>query len=201
SGQANIIGIVMCKTLLGRVEGTCITCAKFEKVMHQYSTILSIQELVHDILINLKKIVFKSNKVIVRDIIATLTKAIHLDIKLKVEKDSGYCKYFFIEIWTNGSVIPKEALYEASQSLIDLFIPFLHAEKEEVMHGLGNKNQSNMLHFSSPPSKDRMKKEMTFKHIFIDQLELPAKAYNCPKRVDDDLMKIKKFEKNLLNKY
>jgi len=93
-------------------------------------------------------------------------------------------KYFFIEIWTNGSVIPKEALYEASQSLIDLFIPFLHAEKEEVMHGLGNKNQSNMLHFSSPPSEDRMKKEMTFKHIFIDQLELPAKAYNCPKRVD-----------------
>jgi len=61
SGQANIIGIVMRKTLLGRVEGTCITCAKFEKVMHQYSTILSIQELVHDILINLKKIVFKSN--------------------------------------------------------------------------------------------------------------------------------------------
>jgi DNA-directed RNA polymerase alpha subunit len=51
----------MRKTLLGRVEGTCITCAKFEKVMHQYSTILSIQELVHDILINLKKIVFKSN--------------------------------------------------------------------------------------------------------------------------------------------
>jgi DNA-directed RNA polymerase alpha subunit len=51
----------MRRTLLGRVKGTCITCEKFEKVMHQYSTILSIQELVHDILINLKNIVFKSN--------------------------------------------------------------------------------------------------------------------------------------------
>jgi DNA-directed RNA polymerase subunit alpha len=43
-------------------------------------------------------------------------------------------KILFIEIWTNGSVAPKEALYEAFRSLIDLFIPFLHADKEEVMH-------------------------------------------------------------------
>jgi DNA-directed RNA polymerase subunit alpha len=122
-------------------------------------------------------------------------------------------KIFFIEIWTNGSLIPKEAFYEASRSLIDLFIPFLHVEKEEVMHGLRNKIESNTFHFSSSPSKDKMEKETTFKHIFIDQLELLAKAYNCPKRVDvhtisnllsynqDDLMKIKKLERNLLNKY
>ncbi len=54
-----------------------------------------------------------------------------------------------------------------------------------------------------------MEKEMTFKHIFIDQLELPARAYNCPKRVDvrtisdllsynqDDLMKNKKIWKEI----
>jgi len=83
-------------------------------------------------------------------------------------------------------------------------------EKEEVMHGLGNKIESNMFHFSSSPSKDKMEKETTFKHIFIDQLELPAKAYNCPKRVDvhtisnllnynrDDLMKIKKIGKKFV---
>jgi len=91
---------------------------------------------------------------------------------------------FFIETWTNGSVTPKEALYEASRSLIDLFIPLLHVEKEEVMHGLRNKIGSNTFHFSSSPPKDKMEKQTTFKHIFIDQLKLPAKAYNCPKRVD-----------------
>jgi DNA-directed RNA polymerase subunit alpha len=91
-----------------------------------------------------------------------------------------------------------------------MFIPFLHAGKEEVMHGLGNKNESNMLHFSSSPSEDKMEKEMTFKHIFINQLELLAKAYNYPKKIDvhmisnllsyshDDLMKIKKFEKKFV---
>lgn len=37
----------------------------------------------------------------------------------------------FIEIWTNGSFTPKEALYEASRNLIDFhFVPFLHAEEE-----------------------------------------------------------------------
>jgi len=86
-------------------------------------------------------------------------------------------------------------------------VPFLHVEKEEIMHGLGNKNEFNTLHFSSSSSKDKMEKEMNFKYIFIDQLELPTRAYNCPKRVDvhmisnllsynqDDLMKIKKFRK------
>jgi DNA-directed RNA polymerase subunit alpha len=55
-----------------------------------------------------------------------------------------------------------------------------------------------------------MEKEMTFKHIFIDQLELPSRAYNYPKRIDvhtifnllsysqDDLMKIKKIEKKFV---
>nr|AND48301.1 alpha subunit of RNA polymerase [Eosphagnum rigescens] len=274
SGQANTVGIAVRRALLGGVEGTCITHAKFEKVTHEYSTILGIQESVHDILINLKEIILKSNscetqkaflsifgprKVTARDIvfppsvevidttqyIATLTQAIPLDIELKIERDCGYrtqdsIKYadgyfsvdavftpirnanysvhssenknetqeiLFIEIWTDGSVTPKEALYEASRSLIDLFIPFLHAEKEEVMHGLENKNESNMLYFSSSPSEDKREKEMTFKHIFIDQLELPARAYNCPKRVNvhtisdllsysqDDLMKIRNFGK------
>ncbi|KAK9180501.1 hypothetical protein WN944_026665 [Citrus x changshan-huyou] len=38
----------------------------------------------------------------------------------------------FLEIWTNGSLTPKEALHEASRSLIDLFIPFLQAEDENL---------------------------------------------------------------------
>eukprot|EP01018_Ginkgo_biloba_P003003 Gb_36750 [translate_table: standard] len=35
----------------------------------------------------------------------------------------------FPEIWTNGSLAPGGALYEASCNLIDLFIPFMHAEE------------------------------------------------------------------------
>jgi DNA-directed RNA polymerase subunit alpha len=54
---------------------------------------------------------------------------------------------------------------------------------------------------------EEMTKDTVFKHIFIDQLELPARAYNCLKRVDvhtisdllnyseNDLVKIKNFGK------
>ncbi|RYR34687.1 hypothetical protein Ahy_A10g049686 [Arachis hypogaea] len=38
----------------------------------------------------------------------------------------------FLEIWTNGSLTPKEVLYEDSRNLIDLFIPFLHAGEENL---------------------------------------------------------------------
>ncbi|RWR97898.1 RNA polymerase alpha subunit chloroplast [Cinnamomum micranthum f. kanehirae] len=198
-GQADTIGIAMRKALLGEIEGTCITRAKSEKVSHEYSTIVGIEESVHEILMNLKEIVLRSNLYGTRDAsicvrgpkyvtaqdiisppsvelvdttqhIANLTEPIHLCIELKIERDRGYRmkspnnyqdgsypidavsmpvrnanhsihsygsenekqEILFLEIWTNGSLTPKEALREASRTLIDLFIPFLDAEEEDI---------------------------------------------------------------------
>nr|QUS64733.1 RNA polymerase alpha subunit [Isoetes longifolia] len=277
-GQANTLGIAMRRASLGELEGTCITSAKFEKITHEYSTVVGIQESVHDTLINLKEIVLRSNsseiqkayisiigpgEVTAQDIIlppsieiidpayhiATLTKKIHLNIELRIERDRGYRRQnivksqdgnfplnavfmpirnvnysihcfeshdkkimkemLLLEIWTNGSITPREAIYEASRSLINLFIPFLHAENGEKIYGMGDINESNALSCSVlPPMSiqvDQMAKEVTFRHIFIDQLELPPRAYNCLKRINvhtisdlldysqDDLMKIKNF--------
>nr|GMC61858.1 RNA polymerase alpha subunit [Ipomoea batatas] len=60
-GQADTIGIAMRRALLGEIEGTCITRVKSEKAPHEYSTIAGIQESVHEILMNLKEIVLRSN--------------------------------------------------------------------------------------------------------------------------------------------
>ena len=60
-GQADTIGIAMRRALLGELEGTCITRAKSEKIPHEYSTIVGIQESVHEILMNLKEIVLRGN--------------------------------------------------------------------------------------------------------------------------------------------
>ncbi|XP_061996547.1 uncharacterized protein LOC133714446 [Rosa rugosa] len=60
-GQADIIGIAMRRALLREIEGTCITRARSEKIPHEYSTIVGIQESVHEILMNLKEIVLRSN--------------------------------------------------------------------------------------------------------------------------------------------
>uniref|UniRef100_UPI003001663C RNA polymerase alpha subunit n=1 Tax=Potentilla simplex TaxID=667283 RepID=UPI003001663C len=283
-GQADTIGIAMRRALLGEIEGTCITRAKFEKMPHEYSTFVGIQESVHEILMNLKEIVLRSNLygtrnasicfkgpgyVTAQDIIlppsieivdntqhiANLTESINLCIELQIERSRGYRiktpnnfqdgsypidavfmpvrnanhsihsyvngnekqEILFIEIWTNGSLTPKEALHEASRNLIDLFIPFLHAE-EENFHFENNQHKVTLPLFTfhgklANPRKS--KKEIALKYIFIDQSELPPRVYNCLKRSNihtlldllnnsqEDLMKIKHLRiqdvKHILN--
>ena len=275
-GQGDTIGIAMRKALLGEIEGTCITRAKSEKIPHEYSTIVGIQESVHEILMNLKEIVLRSNLygtrnasicikgpgyVTAQDIIlppsveivdntqhiANLTEPINFCIELKIERNRGYHiqtpnnfqdasypmdaifmpvrnvnhsihsyvngnekqEILFLEIWTNGSLTPKEALHEASRNLIDLFIPFLHAEEEkENFHFKNNKQKVTLPLFTFHEKLAKLrkkKKERALKYIFIDQSELPPRIYNCLKRCNihtlfdllnnspDELMKIKHF--------
>ncbi|PHT34499.1 DNA-directed RNA polymerase subunit alpha [Capsicum baccatum] len=177
-GHADTIGIAMRRALLGEIEGTCITRVKSEKVPHEYFTITGIPESVHEILMNLKEIVLRSNLygtsdasicvkgtgyVTAKDIIlppyvetvdntqhiASLTEPIDFFIGLQIERNYGYLiktphnfqdrsypidvvsmpvrnenhsihsygngnekqEILFIEIWTNKSLTPKEALH------------------------------------------------------------------------------------------
>nr|YP_009862649.1 RNA polymerase alpha subunit [Mytilaria laosensis]QKD76025.1 RNA polymerase alpha subunit [Mytilaria laosensis] len=273
-GQADTIGIAMRRALLGEIEGTCITRAKSEKIPHEYSTIVGIQESVHEILMNLKEVVLRSNLYGTRDAsicvkgpgyvtaqdiisppsveivdntqhIASLTEPIDLCIGLQIERNRGYRiktpnnfqdgsypidavfmpvrnanhsihsygngnekqEILFLEIWTNGSLTPKEALHEASRNLIDLFIPFLHAE-EENFHFEANQHKTTLPLFTFHDRLTKLrknKKEIALKSIFIDQSELPPRIYTCLKRSNihtlldllnnsqKDLMKIEHF--------
>nr|YP_011033720.1 RNA polymerase alpha subunit [Iris sichuanensis]WRI14927.1 RNA polymerase alpha subunit [Iris tigridia var. tigridia]WRI15328.1 RNA polymerase alpha subunit [Iris sichuanensis] len=273
-GQADTIGIAMRRALLGEIEGTCITRAKSGKVPHEYSTIVGIEESVHEILINLKEIVLRSNLYGVRNAsifvrgpryvtaqdiisppsveivdttqhIANLTEPIDLCIGLQIKRDRGYRtnptnnsqdgsypidavsmpirnanhsihsygngnekqEILFLEIWTNGSLTPREALYEASRNLIDLFIPFLHAEEGGIRFE-ENKNRFTLPSFTFQNGFTNLKKNkkgIPLKCIFIDQSELPSRIYNCLKRSNihtlldllsnsqEDLMRIEYF--------
>ena len=270
-GQADTIGIAMRRALLGEIEGTCITRVKFEKLPHEYSTIIGIQESVHEILMNLKEIVLRSNLYGTRDAsicvkgpryvtaqdiilppsveivdntqhIANLTEPITLCIELQIKRDRGYRiktpnnfqngsypidavfmpvrnanhsihsyvngnekqEILFLEIWTNGSLTPKEALHEASRNLIDLFIPFFHAE--EHLENNQHKGTLPLFNFHGRLAKPRKtKKEKALKYIYIDQSELTPRVYNCLKRSNintfldllnnsqEELMKMKDF--------
>nr|AUT82857.1 RNA polymerase alpha subunit [Ranunculus flammula] len=274
-GQADTIGIAMRRALLGEIEGTCITRAKSEKIPHEYSTIVGIEESVHEILMNLKEIVLRSNLYGTRDAsicvkgpgyvtaqdiisppsveivdttqhIASLTEPVDFCIGLQIESNRGYRmktpnnaqegsypidavfmpvrnanhsihsygngnekqEILFLEIWTNGSLTPKEALYEASRNLIDLFIPFLHAEEQDPNLKDNQKNGVTLPFFTFHDGLDKLrknKKEIELKCIFIDQSELPSRTYNCLKRANihtlldllnksqDDLMKMEHF--------
>nr|AKZ30787.1 RNA polymerase alpha subunit [Goodenia tripartita] len=241
-GQADTIGIALRRALLAEIEGTAITRAKSEKVPHEYSTIRGIQESVHEILMNLKEIVLRSNLygtceasicvkgpgyVTAQDIIsppyveivdniqhiASLTEPIELIIGLQIEKNrfiplkernifqdgsyaidavfmpvrhmnysihssgNGKQEILFLEIWTNGSLTPKEALHEACRNLIDLFIPFLHTDEGNL------ENNQHGISFPSFTFYDKLTelKKNKMALIFIDQSELPPSIYNCLK--------------------
>nr|WBU12030.1 RNA polymerase alpha subunit [Lavandula angustifolia] len=271
-GQADTIGIAMRRALLGEIEGTCITCVKSENVSHEYSTITGIQESAHEIIMNLKEIVLRSNLygtcnasicvrgpgyVTARDIIlppyveivdntqhiASLTEPINLRIGLEIERNRGYLikmphnfqdgshpidavfmpvrnvnhsihsygngnekqEILFLEIWTNGSLTPKEALQEASRNLIDLFIPFLYKEEENLPLE-DNQHTVPLSPFTFHNKLDKVRKnKIALKSIFIDQSELSPRVYNCLIRSNiytlldlmnksqEDLMKIEHF--------
>ena len=273
-GQADTIGIAMRRALLGEIEGTCITRAKSEKIPHEYSTIVGIQESVHEILMNLKEIVLRSNlygirgasicvkgprSITAQDIIlppsveivdntqhiANLTEPINLCIELQIERNRGYRirtpnnsqdgsypidavfmpvrnanhsihsyvngnekqEILFLEIWTNGSLTPKEALHDASRNLIDLFIPFLHME-EDNLYLQDNQHTVPLSPFTFHDKLAKLiknKKKIALKSIFIDQSELSSRIYNCLKMSNiytlldllnnsqEDLMKIEHF--------
>nr|YP_010145048.1 RNA polymerase alpha subunit [Elsholtzia densa]QQL92452.1 RNA polymerase alpha subunit [Elsholtzia densa]QWV61539.1 RNA polymerase alpha subunit [Elsholtzia densa var. ianthina] len=273
-GQADTIGIAMRRALLGEIEGTCITRVKSENVSHEYSTITGIQESAHEILMNLKEIILKSNLygtcdasiyvrgpgyVTAQDIIlppyveivdntqhiASLTEPINLRIGLEIERNRGYLikmphnfqdgsypidavsmpvrnvnhsihsygngnekqEILFLEIWTNGSLTPKEALHEASRNLIDLFLPFLYKEEENLPLE-DNQYMVPLSPFTFHDKLDKVRKnKIALKSIFIDQSELSPKVYNClvksniytlldlMNKNQEDLMKIEHFRR------
>ena len=113
----------------------------------------------------------------------------------------------FIEIWTNGSLTPKEALHDASRNLIDLFIPFLHME-EDNLYLQDNQHTVPLSPFTFHDKLAKLiknKKKIALKSIFIDQSELSSRIYNCLKMSNiytlldllnnsqEDLMKIEHF--------
>jgi DNA-directed RNA polymerase subunit alpha len=91
-----------------------------------------------------------------------------------------------LEIWTNGSLSPQEALSEAARILVDLFTPLKEISLESIKGDFKD---------SDDPSSQ----------IPIEELQLSVRAYNCLKRAQinsvadlldysqEDLLEIKNF--------
>lgn len=91
-----------------------------------------------------------------------------------------------LEVWTNGSISPKEAISQSSNILTNLFQPL--------------KN----INFKSEESQD-LQEDSKINQILIEELQLSVRAYNCLKRAQihsvadlldysqEDLLEIKNF--------
>ena len=74
----------------------------------------------------------------------------------------------FIDIWTDGSISPNEALKSAAQIIIDLFISLV-SDKETI-----EKDQLQ--------TKTRSISIEPYTNIAIEELQLSVRAYNCLKK-------------------
>lgn len=92
-----------------------------------------------------------------------------VDFKIEnVYNNNNISERIFLDIWTNGSISPNEALKSAAQLTIDLF-SFLVKEKEvEKKPGLEFKTRA----ISIEP----------YTNIAIEELQLSVRAYNCLKK-------------------
>ena len=75
-----------------------------------------------------------------------------------------------LDIWTNGSISPEEAIYEGSQIMINLFSTIL--EQKFIDETSLIKSQNNISLIQADPNTN----------IAIEELQLSVRAYNCLKR-------------------
>jgi DNA-directed RNA polymerase subunit alpha len=78
----------------------------------------------------------------------------------------------FLDIWTNGSILPKEALQSAAQMTIDLFTSLLSDNEETEKDSLSSNPQSINIE--------------PYTNIAIEELQLSVRAYNCLKKAQID---------------
>ncbi len=93
-----------------------------------------------------------------------------VDFKIENVYDSSneITERLFLDIWTNGSILPTEALESASQIIIDLFAALIHNTDKTENNRKDVKGDS----ISIEP----------YNNIAIEELQLSVRAYNCLKK-------------------
>ena len=92
-----------------------------------------------------------------------------VDFKIEnvYDDDNNITERLFIDIWTNGSIYPKDALESAAQIIIDLFTLLINNKDINEHNQFETKTQS----ISIEP----------YTNIAIEELQLSVRAYNCLK--------------------
>ena len=138
--------------------------------------------------------------------------AIESNDKSEVPKDR-----IILEIWTNGSIHPKQAIHDAATALIQLIAPFqegtnfksVFMSSRKVLRKAFSSSDSLMKKNSNLMINPRLKRNIP--SLDIGNLDLSLRPYTCLKRAkietvadllqysSEDLLNLKHFGKNSLN--
>jgi len=95
---------------------------------------------------------------------------VDFQIKNIYNKKNQISEQLLLNIWTNGSVLPIEALNSAAQITIDLFKSLLENKNPEKVSETGINKKSKTI--------------KPYKNIAIEELQLSVRAYNCLKKAN-----------------
>jgi DNA-directed RNA polymerase subunit alpha len=267
-GYATTLGNSLRRIMLSSLPGSAITNIKIDGILHEFTSVEGVSEDVLEIILNLKKVVFKMHETEPKTVyiqakgekevtgadiicdsdievlnpqahIASLMSGAELNMSMTVEMGRGYTareknqreampmgtipvdsiytpvrKVNFtventrvgnvtdydklkLEVWTNGTITPEEAVSLASKVLNDHFKLFI--DLNENLH-----NVSLMVE-----SKENEKEKVL--EMSIDELELSVRSSNCLRRADiytleqliskseEDMSKVRNLGKKSLN--
>ena len=267
-GYATTLGNSLRRIMLSSLPGSAVTSVKIDGVLHEFTTIEGVSEDVLEIILNLKKIIFKMDddgpktvyiqaqgegEVTGKDIIvdsdievlnpdehiAYMMKGAELRMSMVIEKGRGYNaseknkredmpigtipvdsifsparKVNFtventrvgnvtdfdkltLEVWTDGTIYPEEAVSLAAKVLNEHFQLFIEL----------NENVKNL---SLMVEREENEKEKVLE-MSIEELELSVRSSNCLRRADihtvqqlvakseDDMAKVRNLGKKSLN--
>ena len=93
-----------------------------------------------------------------------------VDFKIEnvYDNSNSITERLFLDIWTNGSITPEEAISSVSKFIIELFNSIIENKFTQDVEKL--ENSSNL-----PPKNPHI-------NIAIEELQLSVRAYNCLKR-------------------
>ena len=115
-----------------------------------------------------KSISEKSEDFIELDAIFMPIKKVDFKVETIYDNSKNVSERLLIEIWTNGSITPEEAIFKASHSIIGLFNTLVN-------------NQLNS-DITKSQEKDSAVSIDPYSNIAIEELQLSVRAYNCLKR-------------------
>jgi DNA-directed RNA polymerase subunit alpha len=93
-----------------------------------------------------------------------------VDFKIEnvYDTNNNISEKLLLDIWTNGSISPTDALESAAQIIIDLFGLLLNTKETSKSNHLTLKSQSTSIE--------------PYTNIAIEELQLSVRAYNCLKK-------------------
>ena len=178
-GYGTTLGNSLRRIMLSSLPGCAVSQVKIEGVQHEFSTIPGVKEDVTEIILNIKELALRNNSetdetpigVIAVDSIYTPIDRVNMKVEnTRVGQQTDFDK-LTLEVWTNGTMGPDEAVSLAAKVLCEHLKLFINLSNAADRFDIIAQEEGG----PDAPKTDDMP---------IEELELSVRSYNCLKRAN-----------------